>query len=690
MPNRLAGEKSPYLLQHAENPVEWYPWGEEAFRKARLEDKPVFLSIGYSTCHWCHVMEHESFEDEEVAGVLNRNFVCIKVDREERPDIDQVYMNACQAATGSGGWPLSIFMGPDKKPFYTGTYFPKKSRMGMPGLVEVAQRIAELWAGERDQLGRISEHIARAIEPRGPECAGELPGRDLSDKAHKRLAESFDRVWGGFGRAPKFPSAHSLSFLIRRHWRDPRSDALQMVEKTLLSMRSGGIFDQLGFGFHRYSVDERWIEPHFEKMLYDQAMLALAYTDAFLATGNERYATVTRQIFEYVMREMLSPEWGFYSAQDADSEGSEGAFYTWTPEQVAGVLGKDASEIFCRAYGITSRGNFHDRTSILHIPESFDKLAASLGTGLAELENLLENGRNRLFDVREKRVHPLKDDKILAAWNGLMIAALARGAQALGENLYAEAAIRAADFVLHEMQNDAGRIYRRYRRGEPANPGYADDYAFLIWGLIELYETVFDVTWLAEAVRLQEEMTRIFGAPDGGFYYAGNDGEQMIVAEKPVYDGALPSSNSVAALNLLRLGRLTGNPEFEKQADFLLRSFAGEVAVNPAAYSQFLQALDFAHGPTQEILVAGDLSVPETREMMESIHRIHLPNRVLMLKESGRPGAELAEIAPFTASVMVEGAGPAAYVCQGFSCQNPVKSVAALTAILQDLRQSMA
>ncbi|MGC9193870.1 MAG: thioredoxin domain-containing protein [Syntrophobacteraceae bacterium] len=692
MPNHLAGEKSPYLLQHAQNPVDWYPWGEEPFEKARLEQKPIFLSIGYSTCHWCHVMEHESFEDEEVASILNKAFVCIKVDREERPDIDQVYMNVCQAATGRGGWPLSIFMGQDRKPFYAGTYFPRKSRMGMVGLLELAQKISELWAQDRQELEKISERLSRAIEPGKSLLSHQLPGPGLLETAHKSLAQSFDPVWGGFGKAPKFPGPHNLSFLLRRNWRDPDSDALPMVEKTLLSMRSGGIFDQVGFGFHRYSVDEKWIEPHFEKMLYDQAMLAIAYSDAFLVTGDARYAKVTREIFEYVMREMLSPEGGFYSALDADSEGSEGAFYTWRPEQVSEVLGKDQAAIFCRAYGITGRGNFADGLSILHIAEPFDKLADSLAMSVSELEKLLEALRLRLFNAREKRVHPFKDDKIVAAWNGLMIAALARGAQALGENLYAQAAQRAAHFLLSRMRNDNGRFYRRYRGNEAAVAAYADDYAFFIWGLIELYETVFDVTWLAQAVNLQEEMIRLFSAPDGGFYFVGNDAEPMIVAEKPLYDGALPSSNSVAAMNLLRLARMTGNAEFEKQADLLLRGLARQVASNPAAFTHLLQALDFAHGPSLEILLAGDLSLPATRKMLEAIKPIYSPNRVLLLKQSGRAGAELAKIAPFTASVpeAPRDDSALAYVCQGFSCQNPVKSVSELSAILKGEKLPMA
>jgi hypothetical protein len=682
MPNRLAGEKSPYLLQHAENPVEWYPWGEEAFLRASLEDKPIFLSIGYSTCHWCHVMEHESFEDEEVADLLNRSFVAIKVDREERPDIDHVYMAVCQATTGAGGWPLSIFMGPDRKPFFAGTYIPKRSRMGMPGLMEIAGTISELWTNERDNLGRISEEITRVIEPKKPAASDRLPGPDLPRIARSELARSFDPVWGGFGRPPKFPNPHSLTFLTRWHKRHPESNAFEMVEKTLLSMRCGGIFDQIGFGFHRYSVDEKWLVPHFEKMLYDQALLALAYTEAFLATRDERYAKVVREIFEYVSREMQSTEGGFYCAQDADSDGKEGIFFTWTPAQVADVLGKDAGGIFCRAYGISDHGNFEDGLSIPYIPRSFDTLADALGMSLPELEELLEDGRKKLFQVRERRVHPSKDDKILVAWNGLMTAALARGAQALGERSYAQAAVGAVNFILRKLQTETGRLYRRYRQGEIAGPGYADDYAFLIWGLLELYETVFDVTYLSEAVRLQEDMSRIFGDPDGGFYYTGTDGEKMIARERVIYDGALPSSNSVAAMNLLRLGRMTGNPDFEKQADLLMRSFAGQAAALPSAYTHFMQALDFAIGPTREILIAGDFSSPLTRQMIETVHRVYSPNRVLMLKESGKQGEDLSTIAPFTRRIISGENGPVAYLCENFSCRNPVGSASELESVL--------
>jgi uncharacterized protein YyaL (SSP411 family) len=455
-----------------------------------------------------------------------------------------------------------------------------------------------------------------------------------------------------------------------------------MVEKTLLSMRSGGIFDQIGFGFHRYSVDEKWLVPHFEKMLYDQALLALAYTDAFLATNAQRYAKVVREIFEYVTREMQSPEGGFYCAQDADSEGKEGIFFTWTPAQVAEIIGKDAGGIFCRAYGISPQGNFEEGMSIPHIEKPFEYLARDMSIGLAELEENLEDGRRKLLEAREKRVHPLKDDKILVAWNGLMIAALARGSQALGEMSYARAAAGAADFILQKMLTPNGRLYRRYRQGELANPGYADDYAFLIWGLLDLYETVFDVRYLSEAARLQEDMSGIFGDPDGGFYYTGSDSEEMILRERAVYDGALPSSNSVAAMNLLRLGRMTGNAGFEKQADLLIRSFSKQVAVLPTAFTHFMQALDFAHGPAREILIAGDISSSATKEMINTVHRLYCPNRVLMLKGGGKSGEDLSKIAPFTAPI-TSSSGPAAYVCENFSCRNPVGSASELESVLR-------
>jgi uncharacterized protein YyaL (SSP411 family) len=571
----------------------------------------------------------------------------------------------------------------DRRPFFAGSYFPKRGRLGMPGLIEIATQISTLWKNQRQQLDRIGEEITRAIQPKPAEGHGKMPGREALERAYHQLSLTFDPVWGGFGKAPKFPTPHNFNFLMRWHKREPSSDSLFIVEKTLNAMRFGGIFDQIGFGFHRYSVDEKWLVPHFEKMLYDQALLALAYIDARLVTGREFYSGVAREIFQYVMRDMQSPEGGFYSAEDADSEGREGVFYTWTPAQVEAVLGKETGEIFCRAYGITQRGNFEDEMSIAHVPKPLETIAEEFGMTFPDLEALLEECRGKLFVARERRVHPHKDDKILASWNGLMIAALARGSQAFGDPSYAQAARKSADFILQAMQTGSGRLLRRYRSGEAVNPGFADDYAFLIWGLLDLYETVFDVRYLAEAVRLQEAMSDLFwDIAEGGFFFTGRDNEQMIIREKPIYDGAIPSSNSVAALNLLRLGRMTGNSTWEEQADRLMRFFASQVAMLPPAYTHYLQALDFTLGPSSEIVVAGDPSTALTREMISSVHRLFLPNRVLMVKEEGDAGTELEQIAPFTGSLRsVDGA--AAYVCENFQCKTPISDPSELGSFLQ-------
>lgn len=683
MPNRLAGEKSPYLLQHSENPVAWYPWGEEALGMAAQEDKPIFLSIGYSTCHWCHVMERESFENEEVAALLNEHFISIKVDREERPDIDQVYMSACQAATGRGGWPLSIFMTPEGKPFYAGSYFPVQSRHGMPGFMDIIGQIARLWKEQRGQLDRIGGEITAAIQPQWTHNAPGAPWPDLLERAERELRKSFDPEKGGFGSAPKFPTPHNLNFLLRRHKKDPDSGAAAMVEKTADSMRAGGIFDQVGFGFHRYSVDRNWLVPHFEKMLYDQALVAMAYIDAFLATGAARHADSARKIFEYVLRDMKDPEGGFYSAEDADSEGREGTFYTWTPAEVEQVLDKEEAYIFCRAFGITNEGNFEEGRSIPHIAKRPDELEAGMGMKASEISALLERARPKIFEARKRRIHPFKDDKVLVAWNGLMIAALARGFQAMGDPAHAHAAIGAADFVLGRMQT-AGRLRRRYRQGEIAHSAFADDYAFLIWGLLDLYESVFEPKYLEEAVRLQMEMIRLFWDPsEGGFFYVGKDAEKMIVKEKPIYDGAVPSSNSAAALNLLRLARMTGDSAFEDKADILMKHFSAQVSLFAPAYTHFLQAVDFLVGPTRQIVIAGDLSTRQAQEMVGTVHRLFLPNRVLMVKSAEGNGDGIVKTAPFTAGLAPSDGGPTAYVCEDFSCRRPVTDSAELADALE-------
>ena len=674
IPNRLIHNKSPYLLQHAENPVDWFPWGQEAFVKAKGEDKPVFLSIGYATCHWCHVMAHESFEDEGVARLLNQFFVSIKVDREERPDIDHIYMTVCQALTGRGGWPLSIFMTPEGKPFFSGTYFPKQSRMGMPGFTDVLMQISNLWRTDRPRLLRAADEITRAIQPR-PDAAKEdqTLGPATAQKAFEILARSFDTKWGGFGGAPKFPTPHQLTFLLRWHRRSGKPFALEIVEKTLQAMRRGGIFDQVGFGFHRYSVDERWLVPHFEKMLYDQALLTMAFTEAFLVTGRAQYAQATREILAYVLRDMTSPDGAFYSAEDADSEGKEGLFYVWNPTQVKERLGERLGDLFCRFYGISEEGNFEEGLSIPHVTVDLEAFAHSKGTKPAELEASLRDGRESLFLERERRIHPLKDDKVLTGWNGLMIAALAKAAQALGEPAYEEAARRAADFLISRMKTSRGTLMRRFRLGEVAYPGYLEDYAFFVWGLIELYETSFHLRYLEEALALTRTMTDLFwDEKHGGFYFMGGENEPLIARAKEAYDGAVPSGNSVAALNLLRLGRMTGRAELEERAEGVIRAFALQIAAAPMAHTQFLNALDFLMGPSQEIVVAGNPESGDTQAMIRAIHGAFLPNRVLLLREAVEGGGRLSSLAPYTEPLRTLEGRTTVYLCENYACKRPM------------------
>jgi uncharacterized protein YyaL (SSP411 family) len=683
MPNLLSLEKSPYLLQHADNPVDWYPWGEEAFRKAREEDKPIFLSIGYATCHWCHVMEHESFEDEEVARLLNRDFIAIKVDREERPDIDRIYMTVCQVLTGGGGWPLSVFMTPERRPFFAGTYFPKFDRIGSPGLIQVVSKIADLWKIDRQRLFEAGDRITGAIQPKSSVESMEILGMKVLEASYLDLRKAFDPKWGGFGSAPKFPTAHNLTFLLRWHKRNRDSEALPMVEKTLDAMRNGGIFDQVGFGFHRYSVDERWFAPHFEKMLYDQAMLTLAYTEAFQVTGNARHAAVVREIIEYVRRDMTDPAGGFYSAEDADSEGREGLFYLWTAKEVKEVLGSDAGELFCRFHDISPEGNFERGENIAHISRPMDVFARSAGIEARELGALLEDGRRKLFAVRERRAHPFKDDKILTSWNGLMIAALSKASQALREPEYSAAASNAAEFILESLHRETGGLFRRYRHGEVAVPAYLDDYAFLAWGLIELYETTFEVRYLEKALRLTEKMIDEFwDEKNGGFFFTARGAEELILRDKEIQDAAVPSSNSIAALNLIRLARMTGDVRLEEKADRLLRAFSSLVADFPSAFTQFLNAVDFVLGPSREVVIAGDLVDERTRAMTELVQEGFSHNRVLLLRQTGEEGLRLTGLCGYAENLVPVDGVPTAYICEDHACRSPITDPAALKAAI--------
>ncbi|KJS17277.1 MAG: thioredoxin [Peptococcaceae bacterium BRH_c4b] len=682
MANRLANEKSPYLLQHKNNPVDWYPWGNEAFEKAKREDKPIFLSVGYSTCHWCHVMERESFEDEEVAALLNKYFVAIKVDREERPDIDHIYMTVCQAMTGSGGWPLTVIMAPDKKPFFAGTYFPKHSHYGRPGLMDVLEQIQEKWNSDKSEIINTGERISEAIKPQfHADSSGKL-GEDTFKKARLTLGKNFDPEYGGFGSAPKFPTPHNMAFLLRYWKKTGDQEALAMVEKTLQSMHDGGLYDHLGYGFARYSVDRQWLVPHFEKMLYDNALLAMVYLEAYQITGRELYAGVAQEIFAYVMRDMTSTEGGFYSAEDADSEGVEGKFYVWRPEEIKQVLGEETGDLFCRWYDVTKKGNFEEHSILNRIyanTRDFDP-----GMGPEEWEKKLAEASQKLFAVREKRIHPHKDDKILTSWNGLMIAAMARGYAVLQDQIYLNASIQAAEFILSRLRNENGRLLARYRDGEPAYLAYIDDYAFLIWAMIELYQADRRPVWLTHALELQEDQNRLFwDAENGGYFFYGSDGEELLARPKEVYDGATPSGNSVAALNLLRLSRITGRNDFASMAETMFESFSGNINGYPAGHTHFLMSFLFATTPGKEVVVVSGRNKADIHRELQSLNRIFSPEAVFLYRLQGEDYRELEAIAPFTRAMPVPDNKTMYYACQNFACGQPVDDLAEVSRILQ-------
>lgn len=676
--NRLINEKSPYLLQHAHNPVDWYPWEDEAFKKAKKEDKPIFLSIGYSTCHWCHVMERESFEDQEVADILNHNFVSIKVDREERPDIDQVYMTVCQTLTGHGGWPLTIIMTPDKKPFFAGTYFPKHNTMGMPGLIEILSKITEVWATDRNNLLEAAEAITNAIQDTYKKTSKALISESTIHEAFLNFRTLFDYKYGGFGTAPKFPTPHNLTFLLR-YWKvNDNDEALKMVEKTLDNMYRGGIFDHIGFGFSRYSTDNKWLVPHFEKMLYDNALLAIAYIEAYQATGKNLYAEIAEKIFTYVLRNMTSPAGGFYSAEDADSEGVEGKFYLWTPEEVKSVLGKSDGEFFCKYYDITKEGNFEGKSIPNLINTNIDKLSN---------EDLLRlnSCRQKLFEHREKRVPPHKDDKILTSWNGLMIAALSFGSRALGIKEYAVAAEKAISFIFNNLRDSSGRLLARYRDGESAYPAYVDDYSFLIWGLIELYEATHKPIYLKYAIELNEILIENFwDREQGGLFLYAHDSEELIFRPKEIYDGATPSGNSVSTLNFLRLARLTGKYELEELAQQQFKYFGGTVKNYPTGYSFFLSALLFSISKTKEIVIAGDLNQVDTRTMLQIINDTFLPHAVFHVNPQDNVEQELIKLVPALGDYKSLNSFATAYICENFSCQAPITDITQFAKVLKD------
>ncbi|MCY9657311.1 thioredoxin domain-containing protein [Paenibacillus chondroitinus] len=675
--NALINEKSPYLLQHAYNPVEWFPWSEEAFEKAKQENKPIFLSIGYSTCHWCHVMAHESFEDQTIADMLNKDFISIKVDREERPDIDHIYMAVCQAMTGQGGWPLTVFLTPEKKPFFAGTYFPRSRKYNRAGMVEILAQLSAKWREDAERVREVGEQIIQETTARLLEhhSGGELTEETLHE-AFRLYESSFDPEFGGFGNAPKFPTSHNLSFLLRYYKKTGNERALAMVEKTLDAMHRGGMYDHIGFGFSRYSVDSEWLVPHFEKMLYDNALLLMTYVEAYQVTDKAKYAEVAEQIITYVLRDMTDVGGAFYSAEDADSEGEEGKFYVWTADEVELVLGIEEGDLFSELFDITESGNFegHNIPNLIQTtPASFAKRKR---IPLDQLKQRMEEARVKLFEHREKRIHPGKDDKILTAWNGLMIAALSKAARALDKPAYAEAAAKAADFLLRELRREDGRLLARYRDGEAAFPGYVDDYAFLVWGLIELYETTFELRYLREAVQLNAEMLRLFGDEErGGLFFYGSDAEQLLTRPKEIYDGAMPSGNAAAALNMQRLAKLTYDAKLSQAADEQLQAFAGAVASYPPGHALMLAALDFAYSEASEIVIAGDPAKPETQHMLRAVQRQFLPNALLILHPPGAAGEEVRKLIPLVQDKLPLGGRATAYVCQNFACQAPTQDL---------------
>ncbi len=697
--NRLIKEKSPYLLQHADNPVDWYPWGEEAFEKSKKEDKPIFLSIGYSTCHWCHVMEEESFTNPEIAKILNEHFISIKVDREERPDIDNIYMKAVIALTGSGGWPLTVFLTPDKKPFFGGTYFPPEDKYGRVGLKRVLRAIAEAWRNNREKILQSSKALTEILQREmtsSSKSALSLSQETLKE-AYNQYFNNFDINYGGFGEAPKFPMGHSISFLLRYWKRTSDNKALEMAERTLTQMAKGGIYDHLGGGFHRYATDAQWKVPHFEKMLYDQAILAKAYLEAFQATEKEEYARIAKETFEYVLREMTSPEGGFYSAEDADSpnpdnpnEKQEGAYYLWNYEEIINILGKEYGQIFDYHYGIFPDGNIStgfqkefEKKNILYISHSLEDTAKHFRKSVEETKRIIVNSKKKLLKVRLQRKKPFLDDKILVNWNGLMISSLAIGCKIFGEDRYCKAGEKAAVFILDNLFHRSGRLLHRYRDGEAAIDGNIEDYAFLALGLFDLYESTFNTRYLKEAKNLTQKMIELFwDKKEGGFFFTSYDSEKLIAPQKEVYDGAIPSANSIAALNLIRIGKLTMNKEFENKAETLLKAFANQILQNPMGYSQLLIALDFLLGPSKEIIISGDKNASETKQMISFIYKKFIPNKVIALRPNSEEVKEIIPLIPFIKNqIPIEGK-TTAYVCENYNCKFPTNRIRDLEKLL--------
>jgi len=687
MPNALAQESSPYLLQHVDNPVAWYPWGPEALARARAEDKPIFLSIGYSACHWCHVMAHECFENAEIAALMNHDFINIKVDREERPDLDQIYMEAVLLIDGHGGWPMSVFLTPDLQPFFGGTYWPPHPdpRIGKPSFPQVLKAVQQHWTTNRaallEQAGELTERLAR---DRLTETAGFTLTWRILDQAAAQLARNCDQRNGGFGRAPKFPHPMDLRVLLRVWRRTQQEACLEIVRLTLDKMAAGGIYDQLGGGFHRYSVDERWLVPHFEKMLYDNALLTVCYLEGYQITSDENYAQVARDTLDYLLREMTDPQGGFHSTQDADSEGVEGKFYVWTPAEVLEILGPEAAKTFCKVYDVSEVGNFEEH-NILHLARTIEQHAQQMARPVAELRAELADSRAKLRAVRDKRIWPGKDDKVLVSWNGLAIEAFAKAAGILNEPKYLVAAVRAMDFILTQLKQPNGRLWHGWRLGQARHAAYLDDYGAIIQALLALYEADFQERWLTEALALAEIVQAQFADPRGGYFYTAADHEQLIARLKDQQDGSVPSGTSLIASAFVRLGRLTGREDLLQSAQKTLQLSADFMSQYPGACGQLLLALDQDLSPPRELVFFGRPDDPGTAQALSALRRKYFPQRLVALRSAdAAPGPESPLQKLFEGKTPGD-QEPTLYLCEQFTCLAPVSGPAAVLSAIQKL-----
>ncbi|QDU81316.1 Cellobiose 2-epimerase [Polystyrenella longa] len=683
--NRLLQETSPYLLQHAYNPVDWYPWGKEAFEKAKKENKPIFLSIGYSACHWCHVMEHESFENEKIAEYMNEHFICIKVDREERPDVDQIYMNAVVAMTGHGGWPMSVFLKPDLKPFLGGTYWPPQASRGMPGFTDILNLVHNAWENRQDEIVKAGDELTRAVQEMSVPTSGlGVPLKtELLKKAMETLLQAADRQEGGFGNAPKFPHAMDLRLLLRLSERFESAEAREIALLTFDKMAYGGMYDQLGGGFHRYSTDARWLAPHFEKMLYDNALLGSAYLEAWQLTQNPEYERIVRETLDYVLREMVDASGGFYSTQDADSEGVEGKFFVWSLAEIETELGAEDAKLFAACYDVSKQGNW-EHQNILNRPQAWDEVAQEQGFSLEELEQQMASAREKLYIAREKRIHPGRDEKILAAWNGLMIATFAQAGRALGEEKYTEAAKRGADFVWNEMRTEEGRLFHSWKEGDARINGFLDDYTNVLDAFTEVYQSTGDVIYLERANELATSLREHFlDKEEGGFFYTSNDHEQLIARPKESQDNATPSGNSMAVTGLLKLSRITGNIELEEIAWKTLESMSGQFRQSTMASGQSLIGLDFHLGPTFELVLVSPKDTTELDSMLSDFYQRFAPNTVVVTHQDGADTPKVLQ--DVLQGKKATGGEITLYQCEHGSCQKPVHGTDGVKAVLEGL-----